>query len=54
MVHNFPVLVHLKNVHLDVKIVDFISQVTITQEYVNEEVYPIEVLYSYPVEVIFM
>ena len=51
MVHNLPVPVPLKNVHLDVKVVDFVSQVTITQEYVNHEANPIEVLYSYPVEV---
>ncbi len=52
IVHDLPVPVPLKNVHLDVKVVDFVSQVTITQEYVNHEATPIEVLYSYPVEVI--
>ena len=30
--------------------VDFVGQVTITQEYVNSESNPIEVKYSYPVE----
>ena len=53
IVHDVPVPVLLRNVHLGVKVVDFVSQVTITQEYVNEEANPIEVLYSYPVEVIF-
>ena len=42
--------VPLKNVHLDVKVVDFVSQVTLTQEYVNGESHPIEVLYTFPVE----
>ena len=35
---------------LDIKVVDFVAQVTLTQEYVNQEINPIEVLYSYPVE----
>ena len=52
IVHGLTVPVPLKNVHLDVKVGDFVSQVTITQEYVNHEANPIEVLYSYPVEVI--
>ena len=34
----------------DIKVVDFVAQVTLTQEYVNQEINPIEVLYSYPVE----
>ena len=52
LIHDLLVPVPLKNVQLDVKVVDFISEVTITQEYVNHEANPIEVLYSYPVEVI--
>ena len=50
MVDDLPVPIPLKNVHIDAKVVDFVSQVTITQEYVNHESGPIEVLYSYPVE----
>jgi len=50
LIHDLLVPVPLKNVHLDVKVVDFISEVTITQEYLNHEANPIEVLYSYPVE----
>ena len=41
--HNLPVPVPLRNVRLDVKVVDFVSEVTITQEYVNCEANPIEV-----------
>ena len=37
MVDDLPVPIPLKNVHIDAKVVDFISQVTITQEYVNHE-----------------
>ena len=50
MVDDLPVSVPLKNVRIDAKVVDFVSQVTITQEYVNHKSGPIEVLYSYPVE----
>ena len=46
--HQVPV--PLKNVQLDVKIVDFIAQVTLIQDYVNEEDNVIEVEYSFPVE----
>ena len=46
--HQVPV--PLKKVQLDVKIIDFIAQVTLIQEYVNEEDNVIEVQYSYPVE----
>ena len=48
--NNVPVPVPLRKVHLDVKVVDFVSEVTISQEYINREFNPIEVLYSYPVE----
>ena len=37
LVDDLPMPVPLKNVHIDAKVVDFISQVTITQEYVNHE-----------------
>ena len=50
MFNNLLVPVPLKNVKLDLKVVDFVGQVTITQEYVNRESNPIEVKYSYPVE----
>ena len=50
ILHNLPVPVPLRNVRLDIKVVDFVSQVTVTQEYVNRESNPIEVLYSYPIE----
>ena len=46
--HHMPV--PLKEVQLDVKVVDFIAQVSVIQEYVNQETNPIEVHYSYPVE----
>ena len=42
--------VPLKKVQLQVKVVDFISEVNIIQDYVNHEADPIEVLYSFPVE----
>ena len=42
--------VPLKKVQLHVKVVDFISEVNIIQDYVNHEADPIEILYSFPVE----
>ena len=42
--------VPLKKVQLQVKVVNFISEVNIIQNYVNHEADPIEVLYSFPVE----
>ena len=42
--------VPLKHVNIEAKIIDFMSQVTITQKYVNSEISPIEVFYSYPIE----
>ena len=50
IIQNLPAPVPIRNNRVDVKVVDFISEVTITQEYVNRESNPIEVLYSYPVE----
>ena len=38
MFNNLLVPVPLKNVNLDIKVVDFVGQVTITQEYVNRYV----------------
>ena len=42
--------VPLQNVHLDVKLVNFSSEVTITQKFVNKEANPIECIYYFPVE----
>ena len=50
IIEDRQVPVPLKKVQLDVKVVDFIAQVSVIQEYVNEESNPIEVHYSYPVE----
>ena len=50
IIEDRQVPVPLKKVHLDVKVVDFIAQVSVIQEYVNQESNPIEVHYSYPVE----
>ena len=50
IIEDRQVPVPLKKVQLDVKVVDFIAQVSVIQEYVNQENNPIEVQYSYPVE----
>ena len=50
IIEDRQVPVPLKKVQLDVKVVDFIAQVSVIQEYVNQESNPIEVHYSYPVE----
>ena len=50
IIEDRQVPVPLKKVQIDVKIVDFIAQVSVIQEYVNQESCPIEVHYSYPVE----
>ena len=42
--------VPLRKVQLHVKVVDFIAEVNIVQDYVNQEANPIEVLYFFPVE----
>ena len=42
--------VPLRKVQLHVRVVDFIAEVNIVQDYVNQEANPIEVLYSFPVE----
>ena len=42
--------VPLKWVRLEVQVVDFIAEVSVMQNYQNEEDDPIEVHYSYPVE----
>ncbi len=45
-----PIPVPLKLVDLKVKVVDFVAQVEVTQEYVNREEKPIEATYMFPVE----
>ena len=42
--------VPLKNVHIDAKVVDFISEINVMQTYVNLESHPIEAIYVFPVE----
>ena len=46
----FYVPVPLKKVDVDSKVVNFTSQVTVTQSYVNCEAAPIECTYYFPVE----
>ena len=50
IINDLPVPVPLRNVNLNVKVVDFIAQVIIEQDYVNKESNAIEVSYSFPVE----
>ena len=45
-----PVPVPLTKVHVDVRVVNFIAEVKLTQEYVNRESEPIEATYLFPVE----
>ena len=45
-----PVPVPLAKVHVDVRVVNFIAEVRLTQEYVNREDRPIEATYLFPVE----
>ena len=40
----------LKSVHIDAKVVDFVSEIKVTQTYVNSESNPIEAIYVFPVE----
>ena len=42
--------VPLSSVHLDVKVVNFTSEVTVTQTFINQERNPIECIYNFPVE----
>ena len=42
--------VPLKSVHIDAKVVDFVSEIKVTQTYVNLESNPIEAIYVFPVE----
>ena len=42
--------VPLKNVHIDARIIDFISEIKVSQSYVNKEENPIEAVYMFPVE----
>jgi hypothetical protein len=45
-----PVPVPLAKVELDVKVVNFVSEIQLTQQYVNKESRPIEAVYLFPVE----
>ena len=42
--------VPLQNVKVDAKIVDFVSEVTVIQSYINVENQPIEAVYMFPIE----
>ena len=42
--------VPLKKVSLRARVVDFVGEVTVEQEYCNRESRPIEAVYSFPVE----
>ena len=42
--------VSLQNVNIHANIVDFVSEVTVTQSYINAESTPIEVVYMFPIE----
>ena len=42
--------VPLQKVEIEAKIVDFVSEIAVTQSYVNVESNPIEVVYMYPIE----
>ena len=46
----YHIPVPLSNVHLDVKVVNFTSEVTVTQTFINKERNPIECIYNFPVE----
>ena len=51
--HHFgpiAVPVPLVNVDAEVKVVDFIAEVRLAQEYVNREAIPVEATYLFPVE----
>ncbi|TRY77470.1 hypothetical protein TCAL_10676 [Tigriopus californicus] len=48
--HQATVPVPLKSVALKVRLLDFVAQVTVEQEYLNVENRPIEALYLFPVE----
>ena len=45
---NDAVPVPLKKVNVAAKIVDFVSEITVTQSYINVEDNPIEVTYMFP------
>ena len=42
--------VPLKNVNIKAKVVDFVSETTVTQSYINVENNPIEAIYMFPIE----
>eukprot|EP00095_Tigriopus_kingsejongensis_P011133 maker-scaffold1161_size58349-snap-gene-0.8 protein:Tk11133 transcript:maker-scaffold1161_size58349-snap-gene-0.8-mRNA-1 annotation:"hypothetical protein DAPPUDRAFT_309817" len=45
-----PVPVPLRSVSLKVRVVDFVAEITLEQEYANQEARPIEAVYLFPVE----
>ena len=47
---SIPVPVPLAKVEAEVRVVDFIAEVRLAQEYVNREAVPIEATYLFPVE----
>ena len=47
---NDAIPVPLKKVNINAKIVDFVSEITVTQSYVNVESIPIQIIYTFPVE----
>ena len=46
----YHIPVPLSSVHLDVKVVNFSNEVTVTQTFINQERNPIECIYNFPVE----
>ena len=42
--------VPLQDVKIEAKIVDFVSEITVSQSYVNMEINPVEVVYMFPIE----
>ena len=42
--------VPLTGVAVDVRIIDLVAQVTVTQNYVNKETQPIEAVYLFPID----
>ena len=48
--HDDAIPVPLKKVDINTRIYDFVSEVTVTQSYVNAESNPIEAVYMFPIE----
>ena len=47
---NDVVPIPLQDVKIEAKIVDFVSEITVSQSYVNVEINPVEVVYMFPIE----